>query len=483
MDFSRIAKSPAAIAFSDNPDSGLKLVHYRHGNALHLDAHQAALWNTWDNGDDEKVARQTIRELLVNNFAVQGEHGQSLEAFESDTIVPKVAGVNIKWYAESLDLNILFNTTPMRINNPLLVLGPYGSLIWRGIIDGLSIGQLRHHTNSVFGKDETIGFIKRLSSLGFIQKIDTIEPVDPQPETMIKEFPAPFIQHKIKMASVPWYCLWEICSTCNMACKTCYLPHLPGRNPSTEASTQIADKIIDAGVFHVTILGGEPLTRADLEDVVHKFRKAGVFVKVLSNGKELSVKRADTLNRAGLNQIEFSLDGLSPATHESSRGEGSFNAVLQAISHSQKAHIPRIGIVFTVYSENSHEISQLPSFMKKTAIKECYISIFRKLEDCGNGAHFTPIQGAQFKNIRKEIDHIARQNHDLSITILSECTCGKTSLVIGEHGDVRPCPFRHASAGNVCDEPLIDIWETIIRRIETDTAIPSPEYCQLTIYE
>ncbi len=420
--------------------------------------------------------------LLSDGFAMKKETSSitAIKKFDFDRTVPYIAGNHIKWHEESPDLFVLFNTQIMSNINPLLTLGPYGSLVWRSLINGEPIGQIRSQAQRIFGSDEVVPFIRRLRSLGFIKMTSMIEQSACQKEKIVKEFPAPVTQFQLRQPLIPWYCLWEICSVCNLRCKTCYLKSFTGHGPSTEEALRIVKQLVDAGMFYVCLLGGEPLMRPDIEKIVENFKLNGVFVKIICNGLELTAERAKKLSDSGLNQIEVSFDGLRPSSHDASRGTGMFSVSTRAIESAMQANIPRVGMVWTAYKDNVKEIQLLPKFMQDLNVRECYISPFRKTGILGAASTFESLDANDIEYLENSLNKYQSQFPELNIALLSQCTCGKTSIVISENGDVRPCPFEYTSIGNVHTRNFYEIWKSVAGNASKAN---SPAYCKKAIIQ
>jgi hypothetical protein len=144
-----------------------------------------------------------------------GESVSLLEAW-----VPRIRRPQVKDYRESPDLTILFNTERMAANNPLLALSSYGSWCWGEIGKGASVRRMQEESLRAFGGDEVVPFLSRLAGLGFIGPLPPgLLPLH-RPEMIVKEFPAPEVQHGLIQAKIPWYLLWEISAAGSVICRT-----------------------------------------------------------------------------------------------------------------------------------------------------------------------------------------------------------------------------------------------------------------------
>jgi MoaA/NifB/PqqE/SkfB family radical SAM enzyme len=460
----RLFKSPDVLVLRRYDEDGLYLVNLHTGWTETIDAMQAKSWTNWPTCYSDTFQSQLLERLLSGKFVVQTSEedhnfGVSRSAYPCDAEVPRINNLNARWYYESPDLTILFNTAPMAQINPLLALGPYGTLCWRGVEDGKSVRAIRMEAGSVFGRDEVLPFLRRLADLGFLMPVTGRGYPRMDLETITKEFPAPEVQWRLAQSVVPWYCLWEICTTCDLRCKICYLPDFTDPGPDCDEALKVARQIVDSNVFYLCLLGGEVLLRSDLELLIERIRAERVYVKIISNGIKLHRQRARALASAGLNQIEISFDGLSQEVHDGSRGEGTFREALHALYNARDAGIPRDGIVWTVHRDSFRELEGLPTFLHTHGVRECYISLFKKTGLMGAHSPFQPLDPRQVELLRTSLANWKPQYPELTIVLLPGCSCGRTSVVVGSNGDVRLCSFSYLPVGNVFRRPLLEVWQ------------------------
>jgi len=455
-------KSQNILVIKEISSGGLKLIHQDTHVIYKLTPELVSkFWEPWNGDALVSCVSDSIRnELYRNNFISFGDIIE-IPISSIDNCVPKIVEPYTKWYAETSDFYVLFNTKNMSNINPLLILGPYGSLCWSCILKGYNVACIRIELVKVFGCDEVIIFLSRLINLGYILPINDLNEITFTSEKIIKEYSAPSIQFQLTHATIPWYCLWEINTTCDLRCKTCYLPNFDNVGLSTFDALIIANKIIKSGIFFVSIMGGEPLLRDDLHLIVDTLRSAGVFVKVITNGQSLTLNRAQELALKGVNQIEISFDGLNEQTHEFSRGKDTFQKAINAINNIRKAGIMRNGMVLTIHSENVGEIELLPKFMYDHGIYECYISLFKKTGVYGSTSTFQPIDINALRFIYERLDEWRKTYPELTIAITKKCSCGRSSVIIGYNAELRPCSFQYESMGNLLENSFFDIWKSM----------------------
>ncbi|MDV2496627.1 MAG: radical SAM protein [bacterium] len=115
---------------------------------------------------------------------------------------------------------------------------------------------------------------------------------------------------------------------CNLRCTYCSSPYLKTPELTTEQWLTAVDELADLGCRRVTILGGEPLVRWDVPEIIERVRERGMACTMTSNGV-LVKRRIDDLRL--LNTLTLSLDAVGSANDEV-RGEGVFDAVKDAIA-------------------------------------------------------------------------------------------------------------------------------------------------------
>lgn len=114
---------------------------------------------------------------------------------------------------------------------------------------------------------------------------------------------------------------------CNLRCVYCNSPFLRTPELTTRQWLGIIDQLAGLGCRRITILGGEPLLRDDVPEMIDLAHALGLFSVLTSNG--LLVRRQiDRLRR--LDTLVLSLDAAGPA-NDAVRGNGVFDAVCDAI--------------------------------------------------------------------------------------------------------------------------------------------------------
>ncbi|HEY7679691.1 MAG TPA: radical SAM protein [Terriglobia bacterium] len=99
---------------------------------------------------------------------------------------------------------------------------------------------------------------------------------------------------------------------CNLACSYCNeYDDYSKPVPLAEMLRRI-DKLGSFGATLITISGGEPLLHPELEQIIARIRKHGGLAGLITNGYLLTRERIESLNRAGLDHLQISIDNAQP---------------------------------------------------------------------------------------------------------------------------------------------------------------------------
>ncbi len=235
------------------------------------------------------------------------------------------------------------------------------------------------------------------------------------------------------------------------------------------------------GIHNLTIGGGEPLVRDDLEDIVFMAVHMGFLTRVATNGTLIDGKRAKSLKKSGLTFIQVSLDGSCEHTYEKIRGKGIWNQVISGIKNLKKAgfwillHMvllpginideaplllnlaQELGVAGVKFSRPVYEGNACYNISYNAGFIETFVNILkhgrkrhyrRLLFFCDPLAHVLPVY---VPNMLKGLWGLATDM----------CNCRKTEIVEvnGVTGDIYYCRVRE-KLGNIFSDDLVHLWET-----------------------
>ncbi len=131
---------------------------------------------------------------------------------------------------------------------------------------------------------------------------------------------------------VPLSAHLDITYRCNERCEHCYLDHDDHGEMTTAEIKDVLRQFADAGVFFLTLSGGEPLMRRDCFDIIEYARSLAFNVKLKTNAVLIREKEAQRLRALSVEQVQISVYSHRPEVHDAiTKIPGSLNRTLAAI--------------------------------------------------------------------------------------------------------------------------------------------------------
>ncbi len=202
----------------------------------------------------------------------------------------------------------------------------------------------------------------------------------------------------------------SVTDRCNFRCPYCMPKEVfgPGypflRDPqlmTADEIVRIAGAFVELGVEKIRLTGGEPLLRADLPELIARFKtELGVPDVALTTNGWLLEKRLPDLQRAGLDRVNVSVDSLRAEVAGRLNGRGlDSGRVLAAIDAAVAAGL-RVKINTVVQrGVNDDEIEAMAGYFRDRTLPLRFIEFM----DVGNTNHWS---GAQVVSAQEIVDRI-----------------------------------------------------------------------------
>jgi len=247
------------------------------------------------------------------------------------------------------------------------------------------------------------------------------------------------------------------------------------------------DKVITDGIAlgltNVTFTGGEPLLRADLEELITRVPADKAVSQIFTNGALLDAERASSLKAAGLQVLKVSMDSPEPSLHNRlRRRKGSFEEIKRGVRCALDAGLlVGLSTYATNQSVREHTLKQVVSLAAEWGVHE--VSVFDVIPT-GRLLHNDEILMTedtredllgQAETLNREYGGLPRiitqtwTNSPAGFSAYFGCLAGNYQYHITPFGEFTPCDFTPISFGNIRLESTKDLWEKITEH---------PAYCQ-----
>jgi radical SAM protein with 4Fe4S-binding SPASM domain len=275
---------------------------------------------------------------------------------------------------------------------------------------------------------------------------------------------------------------------CNMRCAHCYLDAGQLRDGGKdELTTREVQDILDAIVSRkwetmVVLTGGEPLLRADLEEIIAHGAKKGLSMVVGTNGMALTPQRVRSLKDAGIMGVGISLDSLDEVYHDRFRGvPGGWSKTMRGIETCRDLGLS-FQLHFSITEDNATELPDMIEFARACGAR--VLNAFF-LVCTGRGESMSDISPLRYERVLSQIVAAQKEFSDLIIrarcaphfkriahqqdpdSMLNRisgqeadgCIAGTHYCRITPQGGVTACPYIPDEAGNIRRQDFLEIWD------------------------
>jgi len=275
------------------------------------------------------------------------------------------------------------------------------------------------------------------------------------------------LNQKALSLGVPLSVHVDVTYRCNERCEHCYLDHDDHGEMTTAEIKDVLDQLAAAGVFFLTLSGGEVLMRRDAFEIIEYARSLSFNVKLKTNAVMIREKEALRIRALGIEQVQVSVYSHRPEVHDAiTKLPGSLKRTIAGV-RLLRAQDLRVNIANVLMRSNRADAEGVRLLAEEL------------------GAHYTldptvtPMMDGNTSVLRHRVDadDIRGYFHnpdlvgdvesfcappvpvDESIREGLPCSAGHTSCYISPYGDVYPCVQFPITCGNVRREKFIDIWQ------------------------
>jgi radical SAM protein with 4Fe4S-binding SPASM domain len=260
----------------------------------------------------------------------------------------------------------------------------------------------------------------------------------------------------------------DVTYRCNERCEHCYLEHDDRGEMTAVEIAGVLRQLADAGVFFLTLSGGEPFVRRDCFDIIECARSLRFNVKLKTNAVLIKEKEAKRLRALGVEQVQISVYSHRAEVHDAiTKVAGSLNRTLAAI-RLLRLHGLKVTIANVLMRGNSRDSEGVRALAAQlgahytldptiTPMIDGNTSVLRlrlPAQELGEVFHNAELVGdvESFCAPPPPVDEDVREG--------LPCSAGHTACYISPYGDVYPCVQFPLPCGNVRRQQFLDIWRS-----------------------
>lgn len=289
----------------------------------------------------------------------------------------------------------------------------------------------------------------------------------------------------------PMIVYWELTTACGLACRHCRAEAvrqpLPGEL-TTRQAIAVLDQVTGFGdpLPHIVMTGGDPLRRADLDELIAAATARGIGVSLAPAVTPLLNRdRIEGLREAGVQAISLSLDGSTADAHDGVRQvPGTFDATMELLEVAADAgmpvqvntlvtadtlpDIPAVYELLRAHTLMTWSLFFLISTGRGTQLREPSPGdtekLMRWLLGIGREAPFRvrTTEATHFRRVTamrlEKAGHTAAEIEAMPMARSYGIRDGNGIVFVSHTGDVTPSGFLPLPVGNVKTRSLVDLY-------------------------
>lgn len=272
----------------------------------------------------------------------------------------------------------------------------------------------------------------------------------------------------------------ELTYGCNLRCLHCYNPThraLPQELTTAEVCA-ILTQMAELGVLTVSLSGGEPSLRPDIETILRHARRAGLLISLLSNATRMTPTFASLLDEIGVSHLFISIYGATPAVYERMTGiPGSFTHFLQGLDCLSRRAFA-VTVRMPVTTVNRPEVDACQQLVESRGFKFQYSLDIHPRTD-GDPA---PLAYRLDPDQKTELDArklgVPLSDRDPDTCAPEEpfisCACGRSRFAVTPYGEMNLCVAFPTPKYDLRKGTVRDGWAALKQTV--DQAKPTARY-------
>jgi len=247
---------------------------------------------------------------------------------------------------------------------------------------------------------------------------------------------------------------------CNLQCRNCYCRHEEGETLTTEEIFWFIDqlKVVNQNL-NLHILGGEPLLREDLFEIIGYAGRKLKKIILFTNATLISPEIARKIKELRVAAVIATLHSSDKNIHDSITGESaSWESTVTGMRRLIKAGVPTYS--FTVMmSCNAGHLDKIEHFVKGLGAKTVYLPYIKQCPQDG----LCITSKKEFQGTLSWMFNKSEKYKNKVLSVLNKrpkaCSAFVSMISIKSDGTLTPCPFLNLSLGNIRSEPLYSILD------------------------
>ena len=271
---------------------------------------------------------------------------------------------------------------------------------------------------------------------------------------------------KAMALGVPLSAQLDLTYRCNERCVHCYLDHHDHGEMTTAEIKHLLKEMAEAGVFILTLSGGEIFLRKDFFEILEYARELMFCVKLKTNAVLIREREAQRIRELGVESIQVSIYSHRPEVHDAiTLIPGSLKRSLDAIRFLKSQGL-KVLIANVLMTQNRQDYPGVRALAAELGVEWTLDPTVTPMMD-GNRStvslgvdHSTLREVFRDPSLVEDVEEFCATPAKAGENELEAipCSAGHTACYVSPYGDVFPCVQFPVPTGNVRQQRFIDIW-------------------------
>jgi radical SAM protein with 4Fe4S-binding SPASM domain len=266
--------------------------------------------------------------------------------------------------------------------------------------------------------------------------------------------------------NIPLSVQLDLTYRCNERCVHCYLDHDDHGEMTTAEIKHLMDEMADAGVFILTLSGGEIFLRKDFFDLLEHARRLMFCVKLKTNAMLIRESQAARLRDLNVESIQISIYSHRPEVHDAiTLIPGSFKRSVDAIRFLKSQGL-KVIIANVLMTQNMQDYPGVRALAAELGVECTLDPTVTPMMDGNRSTVALGVEQSALRQVFRDTSLVGDVDEFCAIPApagedemeSTPCSAGHTACYVSPYGEVFPCVQFPLPTGNVRQQRFVDIW-------------------------
>ena len=271
---------------------------------------------------------------------------------------------------------------------------------------------------------------------------------------------------KAQKLNIPLSVQLDLTYRCNERCVHCYLDHDDHGEMTTAEIKHLLDEMAEAGVFILTLSGGEIFLRKDFFDLLEHARRLMFCVKLKTNAVLIREREATRIRDLGVESVQISIYSHRPEVHDAiTLIPGSLKRSLDAIRFLKSKGL-KVIMANVLMTQNMQDYSGVRALAAELGVECTLDPTITPMMDGNRSTLDLGVDQGALRQVFRDASLVGDVDEFCAVPApagedemeSTPCSAGHTACYVSPYGEVFPCVQFPLPTGNVRQQRFVDIW-------------------------